>query len=183
MKLDDSAGCVSNDFSPGGALHVANEWVEAVLRRSDLRSGWPLMTADLRYRAVAAFVSANRTHPALAGEEPAHLVDELSGDHPSHHRLWGGYALTQLSEFEEAWGHLTLANCGWGSRLRPLSLDREEVVYADKGSPDIYRAPAEGGGEFPGIGFVMHFQGGAWLVDDFKTYPPSELEKFMAEAR
>ena len=130
------------------------------------------MDEGLRRVSVRTWIDANLSHPALAGEDPEELCAALTVDDPTGHSLWGGYAIWQVTGYRKAWNHIKVEHCGFASDPRPISLDRELVVFVDTGSPDpaIVAGPPEREVPLPGIGFIMRrLAEGGWVVQDFQV--------------
>jgi hypothetical protein len=158
-------------YGPEGPIHAADEWVKAVLIEHDLRAGWPYMTEDLRRSLVEAWATANAGHPALAPYDVDALPSLLAVDDPSQHPLWGGFATGLVSEFRTQWSHINPNHCGYLSAPRPIGIDRELVLYVDKGTPDPVVVGGPEGAEvelaLPHVGFVMHHGPQGWKIEGF----------------
>lgn len=158
-------------FGPGGPIDVASRWTKAVLKDRDLGTAWPLMEPELRREYVRAWMEVNTSHPMMLDRDPQKLCDALVADDPTNHPLWSGFAMLLVDEFHEKWTHINPEHCGFLTSPRPIDLDRELVLYVDKGTPDpVVIGGAEGEeAEFrlPLIGFIMRHGDEGWLVEDF----------------
>jgi len=161
----------SAQFGPRGPGTVAAEWVKAVLKEHNMSKAWPLMTKSWRQTQARAWVEANASHPALAGADLDDLCADLGADEPTAHPLWGGFATSLIAEFHKKWTHINPENCGFLSYPRPIGVDRELIVYVDKGFPEpaIVAGSEWDEAEFnlPFVGFVMYHGEHGWLVEDF----------------
>lgn len=159
-----------------GPIGTASRWIKAVLREHDLAAGWPLMDRSLRRKSVQPFIEANLSHPALAGENPDELLEALIEDDPTQHHLWGGFAVWQVTGYREAWDHINIDHCGFGSRPRPLAPDLELLAFMDKGTPApvFFAKPMA----LPAVGFVMRYlESGGWVIQDFTLGATAEEVK------
>lgn len=164
---------VDTQFGPGRPIEVASRWVNAVLKEHDLAAGWPLMAEELRCSCVEAWVQANATHPALSGRDLEELPDLLTAaDRPSADPLWGGFAISLVAEFREKWNHINPDHCGFLTNPRPIDLDRELLVYVDKGTADPVIVDGPEGEKVelkrPFVGFIMRHGETGWLIEDFE---------------
>jgi hypothetical protein len=165
MKVDTS------QFGAGGPINVAERWATAVLKNHDLNAAWSLMAGELRFDYVRAWVDVNASHPMLSERDLGKLCDALSADDPTEDRLWGGFAVSLVGEILAKWNHINPDHCGFLTKPRPIDIDRELVLYVDKGTPDpvVIDGPEDEEVELnlPFVGFIMRHGDNGWLIEGF----------------
>jgi hypothetical protein len=145
-----------------GPVAAANRWFELIRRHGDFAAAWPLTDPELRRSAVAGWIDANWSLPALEGQDGAALIDALNVDRPTH-RLWPHFAQTQLREFASTWRNIDLDRWNWANKPRPYSPDYEIAVLFDADGQAVGEA-----GLLAGLQLILHHVAGkGWLVAGF----------------
>jgi hypothetical protein len=157
-------------YGPGSPIEVASAWVDAVLKRRNLRRVWPLATPALREKLARAWIEANRDHPQVKDRDLDELMAALASESPDD-PLWAPFEETQLAEFETVWADIDLRTWGFASGTRPLGVDRELVLLVNAGSEEAITLEEDTA--LPAIGLAMEYTEDRWRVDDLG--PPSQF--------
>jgi hypothetical protein len=150
-------------ISPKGPVVAASRFVNAILG-GDVAAAWPLVEDRLRRWLIDAWITQYAHEPELARRDRGKLRDALAADVPLHH-LWPSFAASLLLTLAEAWAHVDPETFAWATDPRPIGLDVEAVVYAQRPAHgDAYSEDVL----VPGITISMRRGDGEWRVAGFE---------------
>lgn len=158
------------NFTEGGPVVAACEFMAAIFEARNLRRAWPLIDSALRLTLVTAWLEANEGHPALA-DVAATTAASLADEEPIQTLLWEAYAETQLGEFTDEWARFRVESWGVATKPRIVALGLEQVVFVPLAGlpPIVTKATAVP----DAIVLLMRHDGDIWRVAGLQTDEPA----------
>lgn len=117
--------------SPTGAVAVAFEWAEAMIR-GDYKHAWFLSDPNWRRCRAQSWLWNNRALVEQLGGDRDALTDRILRA-PDDDELWHNFVEVEKDQFRDAWRGIDLDQWGVASRSRPTGKNHELVILTPTG--------------------------------------------------